>query len=123
MPISKSGVSASGSIGTGPSGYVVSWTAAERVKGYHEDEIVGQHFSCFYPVEDFQAGRPMKILSVAETEGRLEEDGWRIRKSGSRDWANVVITALRDEAGKLSGFSSITRYISERKWGKKLQFN
>ena len=106
-----------------PTGYVVSWTAAERVKGYREDEIVGQHFSTFYPVEDFQAGRPMKILSVAEAEGRFEEDGWRIRKSGSRNWANVVITALRDEAGKLSGFSSITRYIGERKWGKKLQFN
>jgi PAS domain S-box-containing protein len=105
------------------SGYVTSWAAAERMNGYRENEIVGQHFSCFYPAEDFQAGRPMKILNVAETEGRFEEDGWRIRKNGARKWANNVITAQRDESGKLRGFSSITRYMGERARERKLRFD
>jgi PAS domain S-box-containing protein len=99
-----------------PEGRVLSWNAgAERIKGYRAEEIIGQHFSRFYPPEDLQRGKPETELRAAAAEGRYEEDGWRVRKDGSRFWANVVITALRDPAGRLLGFGKVTRDISERK--------
>jgi PAS domain S-box-containing protein len=97
-------------------GHVASWSkGAERIIGYTAGEIIGQHFGCFYPVEDIRSGKPAAELSAAETEGYFEDEGWRLRKDGSRYWANVVITAMRDEAGGLIGFSKIERDLSERK--------
>jgi PAS domain S-box-containing protein len=99
-----------------PSGKVASWNqGAERIKGYQASEIIGRHFSCFYPPEDVQDGKPERELQRALAEGRYEEEGWRLRKDGSRFWADVVITALTDGTGKLRGFSKITRDITERK--------
>jgi PAS domain S-box-containing protein len=99
-----------------PAGRVASWNqGAERIKGYKADEIVGRHFSCFYSPEDVQKGKPEHELQTATAEGRYEEEGWRIRKDGSRFWANVVLTALTDGTGKLRGFSKITRDITERR--------
>ncbi len=99
-----------------PLGHITSWNrGAERIKGYRSDEIIGQHFSCFYPREDIERGKPEQELSVAASEGRLEDEGWRVRKDGSRFWADVVITAVRDEAGSLGGFSKVTRDITGRK--------
>lgn len=99
-----------------PSGQVASWNqGAERIKGYTADEIVGRHFSCFYLPEDVQSGKPALELEKAAAEGRYQEEGWRIRKDGSQFWADVVITALHDDAGKPRGFSKITRDVSERK--------
>jgi len=97
-------------------GRVASWNqGAQRIKGYKPDEILGRHFSCFYPEEDIQNGKPDRELQTAIAEGRYEEEGWRIRKDGSRFWANVVVTALTDNTGKLRGFSKVTRDITERK--------
>jgi PAS domain S-box-containing protein len=99
-----------------PSGRVASWNqGAEGIKGYKPNEIIGRHFSCFYTPEDMQNGKPEHELQVAIVEGRYEEEGWRIRKDGSRFWANVIITALTDGAGKLRGFSKITRDATERR--------
>ncbi|PYX93092.1 MAG: PAS domain-containing sensor histidine kinase, partial [Acidobacteria bacterium] len=99
-----------------PQGYVISWnTGAERIKGYRADEIVGQHFSRFYPAEDIVRGKPEYELAVAAEQGHFEDEGWRVRKDGSRLWANVMITALRDESGKLRGFGKVTRDMTERK--------
>ncbi len=99
-----------------PQGNVLNWNrGAEQLKGYLEAEIVGRHFSRFYSQEDQQAGLPERILKQAVTEGRIEVEGWRIRKDGSRFWADVIITALYDESGKLSGFSKVTRDITRRK--------
>ena len=95
---------------------VVSWNlGAERIKKFKAEEIVGQHFSRFYPAEDVEAGKPEHELRVAAAEGRYEDEGWRLRGDGSRFWANVVLTALRDERGNLRGFSKITRDMTERK--------
>jgi PAS domain S-box-containing protein len=97
-------------------GYIVSWNAgAERIKGYQAEEIIGQHFSRFYPDEDVQQGKPDLELVIAKAEGRVEDEGWRVRKDGSRFWANVVITALYDHEGKLRGFAKVTRDFTERK--------
>ncbi len=99
-----------------PHGYVSSWNpGAERIKGYQAEEILGQHFSRFYPPEDVARGKPQLGLQVAMSEGRFEEEGWRIRKDGSRFWANVVITALHDEHGVLRGFAKVTRDFTSRK--------
>jgi PAS domain S-box-containing protein len=99
-----------------PEGRVVSWNpGAERIKGYTAEEIVGQHFSRFYPPEAVERGWPAEELRRAEAEGRFEDEGWRVRKDGSRFWANVILTALHDEAGKLRGFSKITRDLTERR--------
>ena len=99
-----------------PSGQVASWNqGAERIKGYKANEIVGRHFSIFYPPEDVQGGKPAHELQRAIAEGRYQEEGWRIRKDGSRFWADVVITALTDGTGKLRGFSKITRDVTDRK--------
>ncbi|MBD1920225.1 PAS domain S-box protein [Microcoleus sp. FACHB-831] len=99
-----------------PSGHIASWNSgAERLKGYREKEIVGSHFSRFYTAQDIEDGKPERELQVACSQGRYEEEGWRVRKDGSWFWANVVITALRDKEGNLQGFSNVTRDISDRK--------
>jgi PAS domain S-box-containing protein len=98
-----------------PQGCIAMWNeGAQRIKGYRAEEIVGQHFSCFYPQAAIDAGFPEKELSTAAAEGRFEDEGWRLRKDGSRFWANVIITALRDDGGKLIGFSKITRDLTDR---------
>jgi PAS domain S-box-containing protein len=99
-----------------PEGHVSSWNAgAERFKGYSADEIIGEHFSRFYPNEDREAGVPQRALETARREGRFEAEGWRMRKDGSRFWASVVIDAIRDPEGTLIGFTKITRDLTERK--------
>jgi PAS domain S-box-containing protein len=99
-----------------PGGKVISWNAgAERIKGYKAEEIIGQNFSRFYLQADIDQGKPEKELHLAATSGRSEIEHWRLRKDGSRFWANVVITAARDSSGLLLGFSEISRDISERK--------
>jgi len=97
-------------------GRVSTWNAgAERIKGYREDEIVGQHFSRFYPPEAVSAGTPARLLALAARDGRVEDEGWRVRKDGSRFWANVIITAVRDPEGAVVGFAKVTRDLTERK--------
>ena len=99
-----------------PTGVVVSWNAgAERFKGYRADEIIGQHFSRFYTVEERQAGVPARALATADTEGRFEAEGWRVRKDGTLFWANVVIDPIRDAAGRLIGFAKVRRDLTERR--------
>jgi PAS domain S-box-containing protein len=99
-----------------PLGYVVTWNVgAERLKGYRADEIVGKHFSAFYPPEDVQAGKPEQKLTDAVRHGHSEEEGWRLRKDGSRFWAHAVITALKDSNGNLYGFAKLTRDMTERR--------
>ena len=104
-------------------GCVITWNqGAQRIKRYTFEEIRGRHFSVFYPREDIESGKPDYELKVAAREGRFEDEGWRIRKDGSRFWANVVITALKDENGVLLGFGKVTRDISERKWAMEANF-
>ena len=99
-----------------PQGRVVSWNpGAKRIKGYKADEIIGTHFSRFYTEDDIERGHPEEELRIAAEEGSYEEEGLRVRKDGSRFWANVVITALKDEAGRLRGFAKVTRDVTERK--------
>src|SRR5262245_23410179 len=96
-------------------GRVSSWNAgAERIKGYRADEVLGRHFSHFYPPEDRAAGKPEHALSVALREGRFEGEGWHVRKDGTRFWAEVVITALRDPGGALKGYAKLTRDMTAR---------
>jgi PAS domain S-box-containing protein len=97
-------------------GYVRTWNVgAERIKGYRAEEIVGKHFSIFYPPEVVASGKCEMELQGAAAEGRFEDEDWRVRKDGSRLWANVVITALRDHDGKLVGFAKLTRDLTERR--------
>jgi len=104
-----------------PDGYIVSWNAgAERIHGYRTEEIIGGHLSRFYPLEDdqrdsAQLGRVEAALKAAAAEGRFEAEAWRMRKDGSRFWASVVLTALRDQDGRLLGFVKVTRDITDRK--------
>jgi PAS domain S-box-containing protein len=99
-----------------PEGVVQSWNqGAERIKGYAPHEIIGQHFSRFYPAESVERKWPERELQAAAAAGRFEDEGWRLRKDGSRFWANVIITALRDPNGALIGFSKITRDLTERR--------
>jgi formate hydrogenlyase transcriptional activator len=99
-----------------PSGKVLSWNeGAQQIKGYTAEEIIGQHFSCFYMSKDIDRGKPNEELILAAEEGRWEEEGWRLRKDGSRFWADVVITALHDKHGNLLGFTKVTRDITEGK--------
>ena len=99
-----------------PQGYIQSWNeGAERTKGYSAEEIIGRHFSIFYAPKEVRNGKPEYALRVAADEGRWEEEGWRFRNDGSRFWADVVITALRDDQGDLVGFAKVTRDLSERK--------
>ena len=97
-------------------GYVLNWNAgAERMKGYRPDEIIGQHFSVFYPPEAKARNWPAEELERAARDGRIEDEGWRVRKDGTLFWANVVITALRDETGQLIGYGKVSRDLSERR--------
>ncbi|WP_046861829.1 hybrid sensor histidine kinase/response regulator [Microvirga massiliensis] len=99
-----------------PGGHVANWNSgAQRIKGYSEREIIGRHFSVFYTPEDLEAGLPAKALETSSREGRYEKEGWRVRKDGTRFWANVVIDAIRDEEGNLLGFAKVTRDITERR--------
>jgi PAS domain S-box-containing protein len=96
-----------------PMGCVVSWNVgAERINGYDAQEIIGRHFSCFYPAEDKERGHPDEELRIAAEKGHYEEEGWRVRKDGSRYLSNVVITAIRDGTGKLHGFAKVTRDVT-----------
>jgi len=99
-----------------PDGRVATWNAgAERLKGYRASEIIGKPFSVFYPDRDVQAGKCEMELATATAQGRFEDEGWRIRKDGTRFWANVVISAIRDPTNTLLGFSKVTRDLTERK--------
>ena len=99
-----------------PEGYILSWNAgAQRIKGYAAEEAIGKHFSIFYPRELIVEGFPEFELRTAANKGRFEDEGWRIRKDGTRFWANVVITALRDRSGQLLGFAKITRDLTVRR--------
>jgi PAS domain S-box-containing protein len=99
-----------------PEGYIASWNeGAQRINGYTAAEIVGRHFSVFYPAEDIARGKPEYELRVAAAEGRFEDEGWRIRKDGSRFWSNVIITALHDDNGELIGYAKVTRDLTERR--------
>jgi len=99
-----------------PTGHVTTWNpGAVRIKGYLASEIIGKHFSIFYPPEDVAAGKTERELAIATREGRFEEEGWRIRKDGARIWANVTITALRSPVGVLLGFAKVTRDLTERR--------
>ena len=99
-----------------PDGFVRTWNpGAQRMKGYRRDEIVGRHFSTFYTAEDLARDHPATELRIAAAEGRYEEEGWRVRKDGSRFWASVVITALQDENGALIGFGKVSRDLTARR--------
>ncbi|HYR28445.1 MAG TPA: PAS domain S-box protein [Thermoanaerobaculia bacterium] len=101
-------------------GNVVTWNAgAQRIKGYTPEEIIGEHFSTFYPEED--KGKPAVELAIATRDGMVEDEGWRLRKDGSRFWANVVITAVFDRHGELRGFAKVTRDMTERKRAEEIQ--
>src|SRR5438270_6304347 len=97
-------------------GRVLTWNAgAERLKGYRAEDIIGKHFSCFYPADAVEGGKPARLLALAAREGRVEDEGWRVRRDGSRFWADVVITALRDADGSVIGFAKVTRDTTERR--------
>ena len=99
-----------------PNGQVTSWNAgAERIKGYAPNEIIGEHFSRFYTPEDLEVGVPQGALETARTTGRYEAEGWRVRKDGTRFWANVVLDAIHDEDGKPIGFAKVTRDMTEKR--------
>ena len=99
-----------------PQGHVLTWNAgATRFKGYRAEEIIGQHFSRFYPPEEVARGLPEHELQVAAKEGAFEDEGWRVKKDGSLFWANVVITAMRDPDGELVGFAKVTRDLTQRR--------
>jgi PAS domain S-box-containing protein len=98
-----------------PDGQVMTWNpGAERIKGYAAAEIIGKPYETFFSEEDRRGGKPTRILAEARTQGRYHEEGWRVRKNGARFWASVVVTALRDEDGTLTGFAKITRDLTDR---------
>ena len=99
-----------------PGGHIASWNqGAQRIKGYSAEEIVGKHFSTFYTPDAVASGHPQWELEQAIADGRYEEEGERVRKDGTRFWAHVVITALRDASGELRGFAKVTRDVTERR--------
>jgi PAS domain S-box-containing protein len=105
-----------------PDGRIVTWNAgAEQLKGYAASEIIGRHFSTFYPAEAIRSNWPETELDGARRLGRFEDEGWRIRKDGTRFWANVVITAVRDQSGELRGFAKVTRDLTNRVMVEKLE--
>ncbi len=105
-----------------PEGVVTSWNiGARRIKGYSAGEIIGQHFSRFYSAEDVAAGKPASELAVAKETGRAEDEGWRVRKDGSRFWARVVVTALRDPDGTLRGFAKVTQDMTRQQHAASLE--
>ena len=99
-----------------PEGHIVSWNSgAQKLKGWRREEILGQHFSIFYPPDKVASGWPQEELRLAKQRGRFEDEGWRLRKDGTRFWANVVITALYGPMGELTGYAKITRDLTERR--------
>ena len=99
-----------------PTGHIATWnTGAQQIKGYTADEAIGKHFSMFYPPEDIADGKTERELEIASRTGQYAEEGWRLRKDGSRFWASVVITAVRDTDGSLVGFAKVTRDLTERR--------
>ncbi|SPA01722.1 two-component regulatory system protein; signal transduction histidine kinase ATPase [Cupriavidus taiwanensis] len=105
-----------------PGGHIVSWNSgASYIKGYRRDEIIGRHFSLFYPQEDIAAGKPARHLDLARRAGRVEDEGWRVRKDGSLFWANVTLTAVYDDSRALRGFAKVTRDMSERRRREELE--
>jgi PAS domain S-box-containing protein len=97
-------------------GIILSWSVgAERIEGYKSNEIIGRHFAAFYRREDIRQNKPQKLLEDAAEMGRVEDEGWRLRKDGTRFWANVILTALRDRAGRLCGFGKVVRDATRRK--------
>ena len=99
-----------------PQGVIKSWNrGAEAIKGYRSDEIIGRHFSLLYTPEDVECGKPRKLLALAAKEGRVQDEGWRLRKDGSRFWAEVVITAVKRDCGELAGYAKVTRDLTRRK--------
>ncbi len=97
-------------------GYIQTWNrGAQKTKGYRPSEIIGKHFSNFYMQKDIEDKKPERELKIAKEVGRVEDEGWRVRKDGSKFWANVVITALYDDEGELQGFAKVTRNLTERK--------
>jgi PAS domain S-box-containing protein len=99
-----------------PTGHIATWNVgAERIKGYSAQEIIGKHFSIFYPPEDVAAGKTEWELEIATRTGEYVEEGWRVRKDGTRFWARVVITAMRFPSGELAGFAKVTRDLTERR--------
>ena len=105
-----------------PEGHVASWNpGAKHIKQYEPEEIIGRHFSVFYPQEDVRAGKPQRLLNVARERGSVQDEGWRVRKDGTRFWASVVITAVHDANGELRGFAKVTRDITERKAAEETQ--
>jgi PAS domain S-box-containing protein len=97
-------------------GVIVSWNpGAQRMKGYAPEEIIGEHFSRFYLPEDVASGLPARALSIAASEGRIEHEGWRVRKDGTRFWTHAVIDAVRSPDGELIGYAKVTRDLTERK--------
>ena len=98
-----------------PEGRIITWNAgAQRIKGYTAAEIIGRHYSTFFLPEDVASGKPQRILATAARDGKAEQEGWRVRKDGSRFWVNALVTAMHDESGKLLGFSKITRDVTEK---------
>ncbi|HEX9982657.1 MAG TPA: PAS domain S-box protein [Thermoanaerobaculia bacterium] len=105
-----------------PNGNIATWNnGAQRIKGYEPHEIIGRHFSAFYSDEDNNNGKPARELEIARAEGSVEDEGWRLRKDGTRFWANVVITAVYDEHRELRGFAKVTRDITDRKHAEEMQ--
>ena len=99
-----------------PKGCIMTWSSgAELLKGYRAEEIIGQHIERFYTEADRQADKPLQLLKQAREQGRVENEGWRIRKDGSLFWADVIITALVDEKGTLRGYAKVTRDLTERR--------
>jgi PAS domain S-box-containing protein len=99
-----------------PEGNVLTWNpGAQAMKGYSKEEIVGKHFSTFYPPEAVQSGWPQHELTLAKAEGRFADEGWRVRKDGTTFWASVIIVALRSNTGELSGFAKVTQDLTERR--------
>ena len=99
-----------------PEGYILTWNnGAQHLYGYSPDEIIGKHFSSFYPPEDIAARKPERELEIATRTGQYEEEGWRLRKDGSRFWASVLITAMRDTSERLVGFAKVTRDLTARR--------
>src|SRR5437763_17178263 len=88
---------------------------SQRLKRYRAEDIIGKHFACFYPTDAVEAGKPARLLALAARDGRVEDEGWRVRQDGSRFWADVIITALREPDGSVIGFAKVRRDLNERR--------
>jgi PAS domain S-box-containing protein len=99
-----------------PHGHIATWnTGAQLIKGYTASEVIGRHFSIFFPPEDIASGKPQRALETAARDGRYQDENWRVRKDGTRFWASIVITALYDQVGQLRGFGKVTRDMTQQK--------